>query len=176
MLLIVCGKWVLWPLEQAVLSVLLHSWLPRGATVHLDSGSAEWHKTIGSLVWSRKTAQEELQQCLQLGSSCSPQPALLGRTTERNSTPASLAPRVLIAFSCRDTKYLRKQCVQIVTCKRTCDTFMKYSKYDVLGYDPISVCIWKSFPCFGLSTEHFWQFVWGKQSQSVSVFHYQHIR
>ena len=91
---------------------------------------------------------------------------------ERKSTPAPLATWVLIAFSCRDTKYLCKQCVQIVTCKRTCDTFMKYAKYDVLGYGLICVCIWKPFPCFGLGTEHFWQFVWGKQSQSVSMIHY----
>ena len=118
---------------------------------------------------------EELRQCSQLSSSCSPQPALPSGTSKRKFTPAPLATGVLIAFSCRDTKYLCKQYIQIATCKCTYDTFMKYVKYVVLSYDLICVYIWKPFPCFGSGTEHFWQFVWGKQSQSVSMIHYQHI-
>lgn len=106
-----------------------------------------------------KAERQSTQQCLQLGGSCSPQTASLGRTSERKSTPAPLATWILIAFSCRDTKYLCKQHVQIVPWKRTCDTFMKYAKYDVLGYDLIWVCVWKPFPCFGSCTENFWQFV-----------------
>lgn len=102
-------------------------------------------------------------------------PALLGRMSERKSTPAPLVTWVLIAFFSRATKYLCKQHVQIVTCKRTCDTFMKYANYNALGYDLICMCIWKPFPCFGSGAEHFWQFVWGKQSQSVRMIHYQHI-
>lgn len=177
MLLVACSKWVLWPLEQTVLSALPYSSLPRGPTVHRELRcSTEGHKTIGGLVWSWwDRALEEPQPCLQLGSSCSPQPASLGRMKEGKSTPAPLPAWVLIASSSRDTKYLCKQCVQILTCKCTCDTFMKYAKYDTLGYDLLCVYIWKPFPWFGSGTEHFWQFVWGKQSQSVSMIHYQHI-
>lgn len=140
--------------------VLPYSSLPHGPTAHLEyQCRTGWHKTAGNLVQSRDRSLKEPQQCLQLSSSCSPQTASLGRKSERKSTPAPLATWILIAFSCRDTKYLCKQHVQIVTCKRTCDTFMKYAKYDVPGYDLIYVCTWKPFPCFGSCTENFWQFV-----------------
>lgn len=144
---------------------------PLGALVQHRVAQNHW----GPCMKRRDRTLEELQPRLQLDSSCSPQPASLGRMREGKSTPAPLATWVLIAFSCRDTKYLCKQHFRILTCKCTCDTFMKYAKYDTLGYDLLCVCIWNPFPCFGSGTERFWQFVWGKQSQSVSMIHYQHI-
>lgn len=44
-----------------------------------------------ALMKRRDRAPEQLQQRLKLGSSCSPQPASLGRTSERKPTPALFA-------------------------------------------------------------------------------------
>lgn len=114
------------------------AWSP----THSPPGEPARHRGAQNLCMKRRDrALEEPQQRLRLGSSCSPPPASLGGTSERKPTPAPLATSVLIAFSCRDTKYLCKQRVQIATCKRTCDAFMKYAKYDAPGYDLICVRI-----------------------------------
>lgn len=150
MLLIACGRWVFCSLE---LPFRCHR-------------SYSWHEVAQSC-WGLR-----LQQCRPTCSSAATMP---GTASQRKPAPTPLATWGLIGFSCNNTKYLCKQHVQPVTCKRTCDAFMKYAKYDVLGYDLIYMCIWKPFPCFGLGTERFWQFVWGKQIQSVSMIHKQHI-
>lgn len=107
---------------------LPYSSLPHGPTVHLEYQRSQGDtKPLGA--WckaerqstERATAVSAARQLLQ------PQTASLGRTSERKSTPAPLATWILIAFSCRDPKYLCKQHVQIVTHKCKCDTFMKYA-------------------------------------------------
>lgn len=100
-------------------SSLPHAHSPSGAAVQHRATQNHWEPGTKH----RDTALKEPQ----LGSSCSPQPASLRRASERKSTPAPFTAWTLIVFSCRDTKYLCKQHVQIVTCKRTCDNFMKYA-------------------------------------------------
>lgn len=136
------------------------------------SSSAAQGDTKPLVAWDK--AEKERQQCLQLGSSCSPQTASLGRTSERKSTPAPLAAWILIAFSCRDTKDLCQQHVQIVTCKRTCDTFMKYANMTCWAMI-WSACVFESLshalvPVLKISDSLF-----KVNSQSVSMIHYQHI-
>lgn len=70
-----------------------------------------------------------LQQC---SPACSSAATMPGRASQRKSVPTPLAMWGLIGFSCSNTEYLCKQHVQTVTCKCTCDAFMKYAKYDVL--------------------------------------------
>lgn len=149
MLLTACGRWVL-PFGAAI-QVPQVAQSARGAQSH----------------WGLR-----LQRC---SHACSSVATMPGRASQRNPAPTPLAMWGLIGFSCSNTEYLCKQHVQTVTCKRTCDTFMKYAKYDMLRYDLNYMCIWKPFPCFGSGTEHFWQFVWGKQIQSVSMIHKENI-
>lgn len=69
-----------------VLLVATWSYGPSGVPAQHKVAQNHWEPCMKQ----RDKALEELQQCLRLGSSCSPQPVSLGRMNEKKSPPAPL--------------------------------------------------------------------------------------